>query len=131
MKTLAKTLSIVGFIGAAALSGVTSAAAADQANWQVGCAPGFACMWQNGINSSPALASTTRDSIFVNDFYANGVQLGDNVRNISNRFSTTSIRAYFDPNYIAPQGSSCIAAGIARGPFVVAPSNGISSFKGC
>lgn len=110
--------------------GVQTAHAVDQGNWSQGCAAGWACFWEGSISASQAIASTVRDSNFSGDSYANGNALNDRVQNRSNKFASTSVRAWSAADYLGT-AYLCIGPGIDAGPYPFGTSSGLSSFKSC
>jgi len=110
--------------------GVETAHAVDQGNWSQGCAPGWACFWEGSISGSQAIASTVRDSNFSGDSYANGNALNDRVLNRSNKFASTSVRAWSAADYLGT-AYLCIGPGVDAGPYSFGTSSGLSSFKSC
>lgn len=127
-----RAIIIIGvFVGATTgLSRSPVAAAEDFGNWQFGCAPGWTCFWQGDVNVGQASASTTKDSNFTNNIYANLTPVDNRVRTMQNRFNTTSVRAFLNTGYNSP-AAGCLPAGFIQGPFPVSPNNGLSSFRAC
>lgn len=80
--------------------------------------------------ASFALASTTRDSNFSGDTYANGNNLNNRVFGMQNRFNSTSVRGFKFSNYNTAL-TACIGPGISVGPLPVNVSDGMSSFRSC
>lgn len=125
-RTLAGLALCAAVLGTAA----SSAQAVDQGNWSGGCAAGWACFWEGNIGSSGAIASTVRDSNFSGDTYANGNALNNRVLNRSNRFASTSVRAWSAADYLGT-AYLCIGPGIDAGPYAFGSAAGLSSFKSC
>lgn len=108
----------------------SSVSAADQGNWTAGCAAGWTCMWEGGIGSSAAAASTQRDSNFSGDSYHNGHALNNRVLNMQNRFSSTSVRGYSGATYSGTT-YACLPPGYSEGAWPFGVAAGMTSFRSC
>lgn len=116
----------------------TAAHAVDQSNWKQGCAAGYACFWRDSIGSGPAASATNRDSNFTGDSYpGTSSVLGDNVKWLQNRMTSTGARPYSDPGYLGVV-YSCVPKVTSPGAWTnnnaAYPKTnpaGLSSWKGC
>jgi hypothetical protein len=87
-------------------------------------------MWKGNIGSSVATSTTQSDWTFVGDTHWDGTQLGDRVKNISNKYTSASARGYENPGYVIPR--LCAAPGFQVGPYALSSPTGLSSFtRGC
>ena len=125
-------LAMATLVVASVLPASTAYAVEDFGNWSnvgnVACPSGFVCWWPStGVNND-AVKSTTRDSDFTNNNFANGWNMNDQVATIHNNFvSATTIRLCRGIGYATPNIS--LAKGeIKSDPWFNNP-NGTSSYK--
>lgn len=121
VRTVASVAALVGTLVAVEWAPVGAA----QGNWSQGCAPGWACHWKTAVGSGVATSTTVDDSSFVGDTHWDGSQLGDFVKYIQNRTTSSWVSPYKDPNYFLPL--TAVPPGASSGAYPVSPSNGVSA----
>jgi len=131
MNVKRSVVSIAITAGIAGLLVSSHPALADQGNWSTGCAAGWTCMWEGTVGPSASVASTARDSNFTGDTYPSvGRALNNRVKNMQNRFTSTSVRGYSGADYTGTAWV-CTIAGDTSGAYPFGTTSGMSSFKSC